>query len=217
MYRASSEHGQRFTESVAEVRASSTKLIEDRHAASDLAGGRDLLALFFGYRDENGKGFDAAHNGDGADMTDIVMNFIIAGRDTTVRCAPLSSSQTSLATNLLQDETRLYGARFPTEIYARGCIGSHAQASRRVTNGIPLGCSPLLPVDTVNCVQTLKACTLSWTFFILAENPQVQEKLLAEIMEVCADPDEDPTYVNRGMMASAASVNRGMMASAVSV
>jgi hypothetical protein len=27
----------------------------------------------------------------------------------------------------------------------------------RVTKGIPLGCSPLLPVDTVNCVQTLKA------------------------------------------------------------
>jgi hypothetical protein len=27
----------------------------------------------------------------------------------------------------------------------------------RVTNGIPLGCSRLLPVDTVNCVQTLKA------------------------------------------------------------
>jgi hypothetical protein len=27
----------------------------------------------------------------------------------------------------------------------------------RVTNGIPLGCSLLLPVDTVNSVQTLKA------------------------------------------------------------
>jgi hypothetical protein len=28
----------------------------------------------------------------------------------------------------------------------------------RVTNGIPLGSSLLLPVCTVNCVQTLKAC-----------------------------------------------------------
>ncbi len=27
----------------------------------------------------------------------------------------------------------------------------------RVTDGIPLGCSPLLPVDKVKCVQTLKA------------------------------------------------------------
>jgi hypothetical protein len=39
-------------------------------------------------------------------------------------------------------------------------IGSHAcslEASRRETNGIPLGCSLLLPDHTVNCVQTLKA------------------------------------------------------------
>jgi hypothetical protein len=39
-------------------------------------------------------------------------------------------------------------------------IGSHAcslEANTRVTNGIPLGSSLLLPVDTVNCVQTLKA------------------------------------------------------------
>ena len=38
-------------------------------------------------------------------------------------------------------------------------IGSHAcslVASRRVANGIPLGCPLLLPVHTVNCVQTLK-------------------------------------------------------------
>jgi hypothetical protein len=31
------------------------------------------------------------------------------------------------------------------------------EASRRVINGISLGCSLLLPVHTVNCVQTLKA------------------------------------------------------------
>jgi DNA topoisomerase-3 len=37
-----------------------------------------------------------------------------------------------------------YGARFPTEIYTRGCHDAHAcslQASMRLTNGIPLGCS----------------------------------------------------------------------------
>jgi serine/threonine protein kinase len=39
-------------------------------------------------------------------------------------------------------------------------IGSHAfslEANMRVTNGIPLGSSLLLPVDTVNCVAPLKA------------------------------------------------------------
>jgi hypothetical protein len=38
-------------------------------------------------------------------------------------------------------------------------MGSHAcslEASKGVTNGIPLGCSLLLPVGTVNCVATLK-------------------------------------------------------------
>jgi Na+/proline symporter len=38
-------------------------------------------------------------------------------------------------------------------------IGSHAcslEANMRGTNGIPLGCPLLLPVGTVNCVQTLK-------------------------------------------------------------
>jgi hypothetical protein len=38
-------------------------------------------------------------------------------------------------------------------------IGPHAsslEASRRVTNGIPLGCPRFLPVHTVKCVQTLK-------------------------------------------------------------
>jgi hypothetical protein len=38
-------------------------------------------------------------------------------------------------------------------------IGSHAcslEANTRVTNGIPLGSSLLLPVEAVNCVQTLK-------------------------------------------------------------
>jgi hypothetical protein len=41
-------------------------------------------------------------------------------------------------------------------------IGSHAcsfEANSRVTNGIPLESSLLLPVDTVHCVQTLKVPT----------------------------------------------------------
>ena len=38
------------------------------------------------------------------------------------------------------------------------------EASRRVTNGIPLGCPLFLPVHAVNCVQTRKA---SFGFFLL--------------------------------------------------
>jgi hypothetical protein len=47
-------------------------------------------------------------------------------------------------------------------------IGSHAcslQANMHATNGIPLGSSLLLPVCTVNCVQTLKVrviCARVW-------------------------------------------------------
>jgi Ca2+-binding EF-hand superfamily protein len=49
---------------------------------------------------------------------------------------------------------------FRQEFTLEDAIGSHAcslEARMRVNNGIPLGCSLLLPVHTVNCVQTLKA------------------------------------------------------------
>jgi alpha-mannosidase II len=51
---------------------------------------------------------------------------------------------------------RVFRQKFTLEV----AIGSHAcslEVNMRVTNGIPLGCSLLLPADTVNCVQTLKA------------------------------------------------------------
>jgi ATP-dependent RNA helicase DHX37/DHR1 len=53
----------------------------------------------------------------------------------------------------------MYGARFSAKFTLDDAIGSHAcslEANTRVTNGIPLGSSLLLPVDTVNFVQTLK-------------------------------------------------------------
>jgi hypothetical protein len=53
----------------------------------------------------------------------------------------------------------LYRARFSTEAYIRGCLWFPRM---RVTNGIPLGCSPLLPVDAVNCIQTLKVLNLGY-------------------------------------------------------
>ena len=52
------------------------------------------------------------------------------------------------------------GARFRQKFTLEDAIGPHAcslEASRCVTNGIPLGCSLLLPVGTANCVQTLQA------------------------------------------------------------
>jgi hypothetical protein len=54
-----------------------------------------------------------------------------------------------------------YGARFRQKFTLEDAIGSHAcslEANTRVANGIPLGSSPLLPVDTVNCVATPKVC-----------------------------------------------------------
>jgi hypothetical protein len=51
---------------------------------------------------------------------------------------------------------RVFRQKFTLE----DAIGPHAsslEASRLVTNGIPLGCPRFLPVHTVNCVQTLKA------------------------------------------------------------
>jgi hypothetical protein len=49
---------------------------------------------------------------------------------------------------------------FRQEFTLKDAIGSHAcslEANMHMTNGIPLGSSLLLPVGTVNCVQTLKA------------------------------------------------------------
>jgi hypothetical protein len=51
---------------------------------------------------------------------------------------------------------RVFRQKFTLE----DAIGSHAcslEASMRVTNAIPLGCSLLLPVGTAYHVQTLKA------------------------------------------------------------
>jgi hypothetical protein len=48
---------------------------------------------------------------------------------------------------------------FRQKFILEDAIGSHAcslEANMRVTNGIPLGCLRFLPVDAVNCVQTLK-------------------------------------------------------------
>jgi hypothetical protein len=58
---------------------------------------------------------------------------------------------------------RVFRQKFTLE----DAIGPHAsslEASRRVSNGIPLGCPRVLPVHTVNCVQTLKAALVRCTF-----------------------------------------------------
>jgi hypothetical protein len=55
---------------------------------------------------------------------------------------------------------RVFRQKFTLE----DAIGSHAcslEASRRVTNGVPLGSSLFLPLHTVNCVQTLKVSALA--------------------------------------------------------
>jgi hypothetical protein len=51
----------------------------------------------------------------------------------------------------------LYGALLSTGIYTRGC---HWFPRPRLTNDVSLSCSPILLVDAVNCVQTLKVGSL---------------------------------------------------------
>jgi hypothetical protein len=56
-----------------------------------------------------------------------------------------------------------HGARFRQIFTLEDAIGYHAcslEANTRVTNGIHLGSSPLLPVDTVICVATPKESVL---------------------------------------------------------
>jgi hypothetical protein len=50
---------------------------------------------------------------------------------------------------------RFFQQKFALED-AIGSLAFSLEANMRVTNGIPLGCSLLLLVDTVNCVATLK-------------------------------------------------------------
>jgi hypothetical protein len=62
------------------------------------------------------------------------------------------------AEEFIHEYVAVYGARFKAEIIPEDAIGSHAcslETRMRTTNGIHLGCSLLLPVCTVNCVQRL--------------------------------------------------------------
>jgi hypothetical protein len=86
----------------------------------------------------------------------------------------------------------------------------------RVTNGIPLGCSLLLPVDTVNSVQTLKAAEVGMTaalLFMICALTDPTNKAIPEgaapaliggtVYGACFEPNFDffrvllkPTYVS---------------------
>jgi hypothetical protein len=67
---------------------------------------------------------------------------------------------TAIMTAAAQSVTKpLHGVRFRHKFTLEDAIGSHTcslEANMRVINGIPLGCSLLLPVDAVNFFQTLK-------------------------------------------------------------
>jgi hypothetical protein len=86
----------------------------------------------------------------GLDQTSI--NPAIRGTDGTVSCQA----------KILCMQESMYGARFSTEIYTRGChlVPTPARLKRscmRMTKGIPLVCPLPLTVPPVKSVQTLKA------------------------------------------------------------
>jgi hypothetical protein len=60
---------------------------------------------------------------------------------------------------LLHGTVRVFRLKFTLEDAIEFHAFAPLEASRRVTNGIPLGCPPFLPDHVVNCVQTLKART----------------------------------------------------------
>lgn len=104
--------GQRFRKANEILTRESNIIIDQRRENPD---GRDLLALFMKHKDENGvKLSDKRYQ---SILRDIVLSFVIAGRDTT-------------------------------------------------------------------------ACTLSWAFYILATNPEIQERLLEEIDRECKNDPE---------------------------
>jgi hypothetical protein len=67
----------------------------------------------------------------------------------------MADVQRQIADGFKFNEADMCGARFSTEFYTRGMQLDPTHALR-ATNGIPLGCTLLLPVHTVNCVQPLK-------------------------------------------------------------
>jgi hypothetical protein len=68
---------------------------------------------------------------------------------------PAAAEESKRGLLLSGGTVRVFRQKFTLE----DAIGPHAswlEASRRVTNGIPLGCPHFLQVRTVNCIQTLK-------------------------------------------------------------
>jgi hypothetical protein len=83
-------------------------------------------------------------------------------------------------------------------------IGSHAcslEASRRVTNDIPLRCPHFLPVHPVNCVQTLKATDM----FIVYEPLLFSHSTITKGEFASATVDDDAMGTNAGGGGSSAS------------
>jgi CubicO group peptidase (beta-lactamase class C family) len=75
----------------------------------------------------------------------------------TYTAAPATSTMT--IKHLMSESAGTVRA-FRQEFPLGDAVGSHTcslEASMHVTNGIPLGCSLLLLVGTVNCVRTLQA------------------------------------------------------------
>ena len=115
-----SDPGKRFRKAVATLDEESRRIIKERKLDPNLKSGTDLLALFMNAHDENG--VQLTDDRYITWLRDMVLSFVIAGRDTT-------------------------------------------------------------------------ACTLSWLFYELSQNPEVQEALYEELTAKLGK-DLEPTYEN---------------------
>lgn len=72
-----------FKQHISVLRRRVKEIIAERRSSSDLATRTDLLALFLNSKDENGKLYLEPSKSHDVYLQDMILNFIIAGRDTT--------------------------------------------------------------------------------------------------------------------------------------
>lgn len=138
--------------------------ILDARAAADAAPDSDLLSMFEAHCEGEGRAPSRR------DLRDLVMNFMIAGRDTT------ASALTWAAWELSRDE----GARRRVEDEARRCADPHTMDFTHAVFLEALRLHPSVPLDGKECVapdvlpdgtRVPRGCTLAFHPCVITRNP----------------------------------------------